>query len=46
MSFVIIPRESGVITHLNVDLSEINLPDNAEIFDDEDDFYDRLSDFD
>jgi hypothetical protein len=46
MSFIIIPRGVGCVTHKNIDVDKINLPNDAEVYDDRDAFKDRLSDFD
>ena len=43
--YVIIPRGEGYIAHSSVDSQAMNLPDDAEIYDDRDEFDDRLSDF-
>ena len=43
--FVVIPRGNGLITHKNVDPKEMNIPEEAEIFEDRDAFDDRLSEF-
>ena len=46
MSNVLIPRGDGVIIHYNVDPDEMSLPDDAEIHDSDEEFENRLSDFD
>ena len=43
--FVVIPRGDGVITHRNVDVESISLPNDAEIYESRESFEDRLSDF-
>ena len=45
MSHVLIPKGEGYITHTNVDPELVNVPDNAEIYDDREVFEDRLADF-
>ena len=46
MSYVIIPRGDGYISHVNADTDNLNLSDDAEVYDDRDEFESRLSDFD
>ena len=46
MSFVIIPRGEGVVTHSEVDVNMMILPEDAEIYEDRDEFENRLDDFD
>ena len=46
MNYVVIPRGDGYSAHENVDAEIMNLPDDAEIYDDRDEFEDRLSEFD
>ena len=41
--FVVIPRGDGFISHQNVDVDGLNLPANAEIYDDKREFEARLS---
>ena len=45
MSYILIPRGNGVKTHRNVNSENINIPDDAEIYEDKDEFEGRLSDF-
>jgi len=44
MSYVIISKsDGGVISHKNIDIDTVNLPSDADIYDDESDFESRLS---
>ena len=43
IKFVIIQQGSGIITHSEVDISTINLPDEAEVYDDCEAFERRLA---
>ena len=45
MSYILIPRGDGYISHSNVDPDKINLPDDAEIYDGREAFEGRLEDF-
>lgn len=45
MRFVLISRGDGYVAHTNVDPDSMNLPDEAEIYDNREEFEDRLSDF-
>ena len=42
MSWIIIPKGDGHITHENADPENISLPDTAEIYDDKNEFDERL----
>ena len=44
MSYIIIQNGEGIVTHANVDKSNITVPDDAEVFDNIEDFDSRLSD--
>ena len=44
-NFVIIPKNDGFISHSNIDVGIMNLPENAEVYDSREDFEDRLNDF-
>ena len=44
--YIIIPRGDGVVTHTKVDSDMMNLSDDAEIYEDRDEFKERLSEFD
>ena len=44
--FVVIPRGDGYIGHENVDPEQINLPGDAEIYEDRDGYAARVADFD
>ena len=46
MSYVLIPRGDGYISHSNVDPESMTLPEDAEFYDDREDFEERLDDFD
>ena len=43
MTHVVIPIGDGYISHDNVDADSMNLPDDAEFYEDDDEFKDRLS---
>jgi len=45
MSYVIIPRGDGYISHKNLDPEEMTLSGDAEIYEDREKFEDRLEDF-
>jgi len=45
MSWVVIPKGNGAITHENVDPTSMTLPDDAEVYDDRESFNKRIEDF-
>ena len=43
MSYALIRTGNGVVSHENADVEKLNLPDDAEIIDDEEAYRERLA---